>query len=64
MAEGIKVGELRIDRELYQLIEEEIAPETGVEPEAFWHALGEIVPGSRTNEQDPAEEKGPTSGAD
>ncbi len=43
MAEGIKVGELRIDRELYQLIEEEIAPETGVEPEAFWHALGEIV---------------------
>ena len=43
MTNPIELGELSIDRNLYQLINDEIAPGTGIEPEAFWSALGEIV---------------------
>ena len=43
MANRIEVGQLKIDEGLYRLVQDEIAPGTGVEAEAFWTSLGEIV---------------------
>ena len=43
MANRIEVGLLKIDEGLYRLIQDEIAPGTGVEADAFWTSLGEIV---------------------
>lgn len=43
MASRIEVGQLKIDEGLYCLIRDEIAPGTGVEADAFWTSLGEIV---------------------
>ena len=43
MTNPIELGELSIDRNLYQLINDEIAPGTSIEPKSFWSALGEIV---------------------
>ena len=37
------VAGLKIDDKLYHLVHDEIAPGTGVDPEAFWRALGAIV---------------------
>ena len=39
----IAVGELNVDAALYALVKDEIAPDTGVDAEAFWRGLGEIV---------------------
>ncbi|MCZ6633879.1 MAG: malate synthase G [bacterium] len=38
-----EIGGLNIDEELYALVKDEIAPGTGVDPDAFWSGLGEIV---------------------
>ncbi len=43
MADRIEVGQLKIDEGLYRLVQDEIAPGTGVEADAFWTSLGEIV---------------------
>jgi malate synthase len=43
MSEYVAIGGLKVHRSLYNLVGEEIAPGTGVEPLAFWTALGEIV---------------------
>ncbi len=43
MAKSVENGGLIIDERLYTLVRDEIAPGTGVDPERFWHALGEIV---------------------
>ncbi len=43
MANRIEVGRLKVDEGLYRLIQDEIAPGTGVEAEDFWASLGEIV---------------------
>ena len=43
MANRIEVGQLKIDEGLYRLIQDEISPGTGVEADAFWTSLGEIV---------------------
>ena len=43
MADGVEVGGLKVDRCLYQLIQEEIAPGTGVDSDVFWSELGKIV---------------------
>ena len=43
MANRIEVGQLKIDEGLYRLVRDEIAPGTGVEANAFWALLGEIV---------------------
>ena len=37
------IAGLKIDDKLYRLVRDEIAPGTGVDPEAFWRALGAIV---------------------
>ncbi len=39
----VAVGELNVDAELYALVKDEIAPDTGVDAEAFWRGLEEIV---------------------
>ncbi len=43
MSERIQVGGLKVDAELHQLLEQDIAPGTGVEPAAFWQALAAVV---------------------
>jgi malate synthase len=43
MANLINIDGLRIDPELYSLIRDEIAPGTGIQPDAFWRALDKIV---------------------
>ena len=43
MSERIEVGGLRVARCLHDLVEEEIAPDTGITPESFWRALADIV---------------------
>ncbi|NKB70371.1 MAG: malate synthase G [Candidatus Latescibacteria bacterium] len=43
MSTGIDVGGLHIDGDLYRLVEDEIAPGTGVDAAAFWVALEGIV---------------------
>jgi malate synthase len=37
------VGGLRVAQELHDLVRDEIAPGTGVDPDAFWAAFGRIV---------------------
>jgi len=48
---GIEIGGLVVADDLYQLVDREIAPGTGVNTEAFWNGHGEIVntlgPGNR-----------------
>lgn len=39
----VAIGELNVDAELYALVKDEIAPDTGVDAEAFWQGLEEIV---------------------
>jgi len=43
MANRIEVGQLKIDEGLYRLVQDDIAPGTGVDAEAFWTSLSEIV---------------------
>ena len=43
MNERMEVGGLGVARCLHDLVEDEIAPGTGVEPEAFWRSLAGIV---------------------
>ena len=43
MSDRIEIGDLSIHSALYSLIETEIAPGTGIEPQVFWKSLGEIV---------------------
>ncbi|MCY3871697.1 MAG: malate synthase G [Gemmatimonadetes bacterium] len=39
----VAVGKLNVDAELYALVKDEIAPDTGVDAEAFWQGLEGIV---------------------
>jgi len=39
----VKIGSLDVERSLYVLINEEIAPETGVDPAEFWQTLETLV---------------------
>ncbi|MFM1891060.1 MAG: hypothetical protein RLZ44_137, partial [Pseudomonadota bacterium] len=43
MTERVTVGGLQVAKILYDLVREEIAPGTGMDPDAFWRACGEIV---------------------
>ena len=43
MSERVEIGGLGVARCLHDLIGEEIAPGTGVAPEAFWRSLADIV---------------------
>ncbi len=43
MGDRVEIGGLKVDRGLYDLVKDEIAPGTGVETDAFWKALGKIV---------------------
>jgi malate synthase len=43
MAKSAEIGGLIIDGKLDALVRDEIAPGTGIDPDGFWNALGEIV---------------------
>lgn len=43
MTSRVKVGDLKIDKRLYRLVRDEIAPGTGVKVDGFWKSLGAIV---------------------
>ncbi len=43
MTERVEAAGLKIAKPLYELVSNDIAPGTGVEPEAFWQALARIV---------------------
>ena len=43
MGGRVEIGGLGVARDLHDLVRDEIAPGTGVEPEAFWRALADIV---------------------
>jgi len=43
MANSVTIGGLKVNEELHRLVRDEIAPETGVDPEAFWISLSQIV---------------------
>ena len=43
MANKVEVGGLKINETLYRLVQNEIAPGTGVEADEFWASLGKIV---------------------
>jgi malate synthase len=43
MAKSVEIGGLIIDGKLDALVRDEIAPGTGIDPQSFWNALGEIV---------------------
>jgi malate synthase len=43
MIERIDVGGLHVAKPLYDLVKDEIAPGTGIDPDAFWTSFGEIV---------------------
>jgi malate synthase len=43
MANSVDIGGLKVNQELYDLVRNEIAPDTGVEPSGFWKALDKIV---------------------
>ena len=43
MSERITEGGLHIDAALHRLLEQDIAPGTGVSPEQFWQGLDGIV---------------------
>lgn len=39
----VELGDLEIDRHLYDLVQDEIAPDTGVDVDHFWLSLADIV---------------------
>ena len=43
MENRIEIGNLKIDKDLYTLVEDEIAPGTGIDADTFWKAFDEIV---------------------
>jgi malate synthase len=43
MADVVEVGGLKVDQCLYQLVQDEIAPGTGVNGDIFWSEFGKIV---------------------
>ena len=43
MADRIEAGALQVDRELYDFINDEALPGTGVSPEAFWSGLDGLI---------------------
>ena len=43
MTDRIKTGSLQVDKELYDFINDEALPGTGVSPEAFWSGLDSVI---------------------
>lgn len=43
MSEYVEAGNLKVDKGLHDLVRDEIAPGTGVDPAAFWSSLNAIV---------------------
>jgi len=43
MANFVEIGGLKVNKELYHLVRDEIAPGTGMNADRFWKSFGEIV---------------------
>ena len=43
MANSVTIGGLKVNEELHRLVRDEMAPGTGIDPDAFWIGLGQIV---------------------
>ena len=43
MADFVEIGGLKVNKELYHLVRDEIVPGTGVNADRFWKSFGEIV---------------------
>ena len=43
MIERLDIGGLQVAKPLYDLVKDEIAPGTGIDPDAFWQSFGAIV---------------------
>ena len=43
MTDRIEAGALQVDRELYEFINDEALPGTGISPEAFWSGLDRLI---------------------
>ena len=43
MIERVEIGGLRVAKPLYDVVKDEIAPATGIDPDGFWRSFGEIV---------------------
>ena len=43
MTARVSIGGLKVAQVLYELVEQEIAPGTGIDPDEFWRAFGQIV---------------------
>ena len=43
MSQRIKSGSLEVDRELYQFVNDEVLPDTGISPETFWTGFESII---------------------
>ncbi len=43
MIERVEIGGLKVAKPLYDLIRDEIAPGTGIDPDGFWKSFGEVV---------------------
>ena len=43
MTKRIEIGDLRVAQDLYNLVHDEIAPGTGIDPDDFWSAFGDLV---------------------
>jgi malate synthase len=43
MSKRVEIGALRIDEELYALVRDEIAPDSGVDADTLWTEFGKIV---------------------
>jgi malate synthase len=39
----IEIAGIKVDQKLYDLVRDEMAPGTGIDPQAFWASLGKIV---------------------
>jgi malate synthase len=45
MTDRIEAGALQVDRKLYDFINNEALPGTGVSPEAFWSGFDSLIQG-------------------
>jgi len=43
MSERVSVGKLTIEKQLHDLVQSEVLPGTGIENEAFWGSLADLL---------------------
>ena len=56
MTDRVPVGNLRVAQALYDFVNNEALPGTGIDPDSFWAGVGKVVtdPPRRTRTRSPA----------